>query len=67
MSATLKTDDIVAKAAAAQALAKAKEMEAETAMLFERVRIDSKTVILARPGQAERFKQRLEADRKHYQ
>lgn len=66
MMATLK-DDIEAKTAAEQALAKAKELEAAAAARFVRVRIDSKTVILARPEQAERFKQRLEADRKHYQ
>lgn len=60
-----KVNEIEAKAAAVRALAKAKEIEAATH--FERVRIDSKTVILVRPGQAEHFRHRLEADRKHYQ
>lgn len=62
-----KVNEIEAKAAAVRALAKAKEIEAEAATHFERVRIDSKTVILVRPGQAEHFRHRLEADRKHYQ
>lgn len=64
---TLKTDDYEAMTAAKRALAKAKEIEAETIGRLERVRIDSKTVILTRPGQAERFKQRLAADRQRYQ
>lgn len=66
MRPTLKTDDIEAKTAAEQALAKAKELEAAAAARFVRVRIDSKTVILARPEQAELFARQLKTDRQRY-
>lgn len=61
-----KVNEIEAKAAAVRALAKAKEIEAEAATHFERVRIDSKTVILVRPGQAEHFTRQLAIDRQRY-
>lgn len=66
MRPTHKTDDIEAKTAAEQALAKAKELEAAAAARFVRVRIDSKTVILARPEQAELFARQLKTDRLRY-
>lgn len=64
--AALTIDDIEARDAAERALAAAKRREAEAIGRLVRVRIDSKTVILARPGQAERFIRQLEADRQRY-
>lgn len=64
--AALTIDDIEARDAAERALAAAKRREAEAIGRLARVRIDSKTVILARPGQAERFIRQLEADRQRY-
>lgn len=64
--AALTIDDIEARDAAERALAAAKRREADAIGRLVRVRIDSKTVILALPGQAERFTRQLEADRQRY-